>query len=175
MKKGFTLIELLVVIAIIGILAGIVLTSLSGARNKSKNARIISEINSMSKAMYLNATGDNFGTGDIWCSNSGMTCMTCNSPVNNYRFCIANTPPTEAGKNLKALITDVVSMGGADAFRGVITVTSGNPQYTTAFAFYGKLLDTNPVAYYCIDSTGKINPKAVVDFTATASTLVTCP
>lgn len=52
-SKGFTLIELLVVIAIIGLLASIVVASLSSVQAKARDARRMEDIDAFRKALTI--------------------------------------------------------------------------------------------------------------------------
>jgi prepilin-type N-terminal cleavage/methylation domain-containing protein len=58
-NRGFTLIELLVVIAIIGILSSVVLASLNSARQKSRDAKRISDIKQLQLALELSFDTNN--------------------------------------------------------------------------------------------------------------------
>ncbi len=52
-NKGFTLVELLVVITIIGLLSSVVLASLNEARSRARDARRISDLNTIQTALAL--------------------------------------------------------------------------------------------------------------------------
>jgi prepilin-type N-terminal cleavage/methylation domain-containing protein len=79
-SAGFTLIELLVVIAIIGILASIILVSLSAARSKGQDAARIEDVKSLKNAMEIyyddhNGYPTSAGTsnGDVPLSDATLT------------------------------------------------------------------------------------------------------
>jgi prepilin-type N-terminal cleavage/methylation domain-containing protein len=130
LKRGFTLIELLVVISIIGILASIVLVSLNSARNKGRDARIISDVHQIRVQIMTDYNGSNY----------------------NSSFSAADT--LVATGNYATLTADATAQGGA------ITVKTNAATPFTAYAIYGKLVSPAATTYMCIDSTGKTNQAA---------------
>ena len=80
-KKGFTLIELLVVIAIIGLLATLAIVALQNARQKSRDAKRVSDVKQLQTSLDLYYSDNNTypavaapiqlgkpGTSDALCS-----------------------------------------------------------------------------------------------------------
>ncbi len=114
--KGFTLIELLVVIAIIGILASIVMVSLSGAKAKSRDARRQADIKSIQLALSLYYTDNGMYPVNIYSTSgsapaSGLapaylpvvptdptnsSACTSSTPTGCYKY-VAYTPGTTGG------------------------------------------------------------------------------
>src|SRR5438132_1430180 len=86
MRRGFTLIELLVVIAIIGILASIVLAYLNVARQKSRDARRLADVNALQKSL------------EIYYTENGTYPTTLAPLVPNYIAALP-TDPLQAGSN----------------------------------------------------------------------------
>lgn len=130
-KRGFTLIELLVVIAIIGILAGIVLASLSTARGGANDAKVkeqLSGIRTQAEIVY-GTSGNAYG-----------------SALPATALCPATASSLTADTGIQNLLTSMPSG---------TTIRCGVSAAFDAYAVAASLSSTGTAGdYWCVDSTG---------------------
>lgn len=138
-KAGFTLIELLVVISIIAILASIVLTSLTTARQKGVDANI--------KASLANARTQ----GQLYYEANNATFYT--DVVTNVCTDLSGVYPMLSGT--AALVTGAIVINGSQDIDNVhCNVYSDGWMVAVPLKQQNQISDTSGIDYYCVDSAG---------------------
>lgn len=123
-RKAFTLIELLITIAIIGILAGIVFTTLNFARTKAKDASFKSSAKSAKSAINVCCTGD--GVIQAKADSAGSDVDVCDDPD----IIDAQYPGDD---NIGTVVVDAQCDEGA--FQVTITPGDGNQGSCTSITY----------------------------------------
>jgi prepilin-type N-terminal cleavage/methylation domain-containing protein len=111
-KRGFTLIELLVVISIISLLSSVILSSLSTARAKARDARRLQDMRTIQTAINL-YQNDNRGK----VPNESMN-------VNQPSYVEPFLPELITGKYLSSTITDPINTSASTYYYRYVTDTT---------------------------------------------------
>ncbi len=138
-NKGFTLIELLVVIAIIGVLASVVLGSLSSARDKSSDASIKSNLKSASAQAEIFASYNNFSFAGV-CAEGAQTIKKI----------------ADAG----AIAAGLTSGAGTNTTGSLTTATCNENGTNWAIEVPLKIKNGGTTNMFCVDSKGFVGTKA---------------
>ncbi|MFT6361190.1 MAG: prepilin-type N-terminal cleavage/methylation domain-containing protein [Candidatus Paceibacteria bacterium] len=151
-KKGFTLIELLVVVAIIGILASIVLASLSDARTRAQDAKIRTTMSQMrtQAEIFYSDNGSYRGTDtDGFSGNAENNCRDAN---NNAGGVLGS----ETDGSISALMNSVIDISLGTATR--IYCGASADTGTDSWFFAAPLANPETGSTgLCVDHMGQVN------------------
>lgn len=146
-KRGFTLIELLVVIAIIGILAGVTLVWLSGARERGREAAIKSKARELvSQAeLYFNERG--YGLPENYYNLNDCQAMMDEMP---------NPPETgtifSESEGVRQILSSLASLTGYPLSEAVCNLS---PASGPAADSWLVSVQYGPDEFWCIDNLGR--------------------
>ena len=125
-NKGFTLIELLVVIAIIGILASVVLASLSSARDKGKDAAVKSQLASMkAQAELWFSTHEDVGYEGVCTDGTEGINKLLNAAANSSATAASTTPVIDATGVEGDGLTTIVCNDTLEGWSAAVPLSSG--------------------------------------------------
>lgn len=136
LKKGFTLIELLVVVAIIGILAAVILTNMTQARNRGTDAAV--------KTNLRNAV------------NQGEIFFNTNTAVPNSYTSVCTNGTVGGAKGVGGFV--LVAARAASLSSYTINTTGTTTTATcndSANAWAAEVPLATPGQMWCVDNTGK--------------------
>lgn len=167
--RGFTLIELLVVISIIGLLSSVVLSSLTSARNRAKDARLMQEARQIATLHNLEFAERNSYSN----LNRGGWRNTTGTPT-GYRICAdASYPFANPASNFAAqantLCESIVNVVGTAATGALYNGINGY-FWDSARVWSVMVYLPGQNKYFCIGSSGRTSISAY-----TAGTLVIPP
>ncbi len=132
-QSGFTLIELLVVIAIIGLLSTLAVVALNSARQRSRDAKRVSDIRQVQTALELGFSETNgYPAGSSLTLGSANYKVLCN--VSGSSTFVAASTNCGAGTIYMGLVPANPTPNGANY---VYNSTSGSGTYSITFTLEG--------------------------------------